>query len=147
MRKHSSQWLTSLILSLSLHPSLSPSMPSLAWRSLLPSDLTHTPTKNKRLSLPHSQYSWQSSYSLTWLIYSHQLKNTHMISGSDYSTCWLTSHPQSHRQTGKELCVQHRTTCNLLTQSEWICVYGVVWGVFTKTHWSLSLPLCNNHSL
>lgn len=105
MHKHSPEWLTSLILSLSLRPSLSSSMPSLAWRSSLPSGLTRTLTKTRAFSLPHSQRSWRPPSSPTWLIYSLcVLKKmlTWSVSGSGYSVCWLTPN-----QTGKALCVKH----------------------------------------
>ena len=41
----------------------------LAWRSTLPSGLTHTLTKNTRSASLALQYSWRSFSSLTWLIY------------------------------------------------------------------------------
>lgn len=139
VNKPCTEWLTSLIPSLTSLP-LFIHAPLL----LLSFALFRFPSHTQFILTQHP--SWPSRLPCAEDSSNQPIKITPMVSQSLRPHYVLS-------QTGKGLRRQHVEThvtyyhdmCKCVSVCMCVCV--LVWGVFTKTHWSLSLPLCNNQSL
>lgn len=113
MSKYSPGWLTSLVLSLFLHP-----VPTLAWRSSLPSGLTHNTNQNTRA------HSLSSSADLRVRV----LENAPVVR-QWVRLQYMLTHPQSNRKRA----VQHVGPHVSYYRDVCVCVCAGVWGIHKDT--------------